>query len=146
LERLRAARGKSLQSILGKHPAHVGDLVIFQEVPNRWVILTRDDTFRILQKAHRDKMKVFKVRRLREEGGERCKVQRPAAGEEVEGVLINRNENGVRVRAPLSAVRKRQEVTIAAPMLGSRARVGEVAYVDAKDQSVFAVRFISKRA
>jgi hypothetical protein len=147
LAQLRTARGKSLLSILGKHPGHVGDLVIFWEVLDRWLIFTRDHTFQILKGVHRDKkVRVFKVRRLRKEGGEWCKVQRPATGEAVEGVLVNRNDNGVRIRAPLSTVRKHQKVTVKAPVLGSRARDGEVAYVVADDPSVFAVRFISKRS
>lgn len=144
LMRLQAARGKSLLELVGSHPGHMGDLIIFWEVPDRWTVLTRDYTFKILQKAHREKIRVYMVRLPRLSSGGRCRVRFPTAEKDVEGVLINYNAKGARIRAPLTSVKKAQTVTVTAPEFGS-ARVGDVAYLDPNDQFVFAVKFKFKR-
>jgi hypothetical protein len=155
LDLLEALHGKALMELLGKHPGHVGDPVIFWETPDSWTILTRDLTFRILQKAHRDQgmhrdaIKVHILRLPREASGGKCTVLPEAAVEEVDGVLIDYNAQGARVRAPAVSVKRRQRVTIKAREFGSNgagenSREGRVAYLDKEDTSVFAVRFPSK--
>lgn len=146
---LKAAQGKALMELIGKHPGHVGDPVIFWEAPDGWTILTRDSTFRILQKAHRNEIKVYFVRLQREASGGKCTVLPEATTQVVEGVLMDYNAQGARVRAPAGSVKKRQRVTITAREFGNNgggadSREGRVVYFDKEDTSVFAVRFPAK--
>jgi hypothetical protein len=80
MDDMRQAEGKSLLELIGRHPGHVGDLVIFWEVPDGWTVLTRDRTFRILQKAHRSGIKVHILRLPRTEGGGSCRVRLKKGG------------------------------------------------------------------
>lgn len=61
---------------------------------------------------------------------------------EFEGVLVNYNSKGARVRLLSAAVRRRDIVTVTAPELGS-SRVGEVIHLVEKDRS-FGVKFKRK--
>jgi hypothetical protein len=146
---LEKARGKELMQILGDHPGHVGDPVIFWEVPDGWTILTRDLTFKILQKAHRkEQIKACILRLPREEGGGECTILPDSSAEEIKGILLNHNAQGARIRAPKGSVRSRQRVTVTALAFrsngaGDKTREGRVLYFDREDRSVFAVRFPS---
>jgi hypothetical protein len=149
LHLLEAAHGRALIKLITKHPGHVGDPIIFWETPDNWTILTRDLTFRILQKAHRNEVKVYITRPARNAGGGKCKVLPESAVQEVEGVLLDHNAQGARVRAPGASVKSRKRVTIKSRAFGSNgndeiSREGKVAYLDKQDPSVFAVRFPSK--
>jgi hypothetical protein len=120
LETLKALEGKGLHEFLGKHPGHVGDAIIFWEVPDGWTILSRDRAFRILRDEHRKEVGFFMVRIPREKSGKPC-VLRPAdAAEDVEGTLDNYNSQGARVYAPGMTVRARQRMSIQAKELSSR--------------------------
>lgn len=147
LDLLEAAHGTALMKLLGEHPGHVGDPVIFWEAPEPWTILTRDPCFKILQRAHRDDLRVFILRLPRLVSGGSCTVLPEAAITQVNGVLIDHNSQGARIRAPGASVKRRQRVTIKAREFengaGENAREGRVAYLDKKDTSVFAVRFPS---
>lgn len=148
-ELLWAAHGKALMEILGEHPGHVGDPVIFWEVPDSWTVLTRDLTFRILQKMHRKEIKVYILRLPREASGGKCTVLPEATTQEVEGILIDHNAQGARVRAPAASVKRGRRVTIKAREfesngVGGDSREGRVVYFDKEDKSVFAVRFPTK--
>jgi hypothetical protein len=139
IERLLMAEGKPLLELMGRHPGHVGDLIIFWEVPDGWKVLTRDRTFRILKEAHREEIEVHILRLPRMEGSGKCQVRFQNAEEEFEGVLVNYTAKGARVRLPSVVVRRRDLVTITAPELGS-SRVGEVIHLVKADQS-FGVKF-----
>ncbi len=149
LHLLEAAYGKGLMKLLGEHPGHVGDTVIFWEAPDGWTILTYDLAFGRLQRAHRSEIKIFMLRLPRFASGERCTILPEAAVNEIDGVLIDHNAQGARIRAPLASVKRRQRVTIKASEFatnGTReaAREGRIVYIDKADPSIFAVRFPSK--
>lgn len=145
---LEKARGKALMQILGDHPGHVGDPVIFWEAPDGSTVLTRDLTFRILQRAHREQIKVHILRLPRKAGSGECKILPESSTEEINGILLDYNAQGARIRAPQGSVRTRQRVTVTAPDfrnngVGDDRREGRVLYFDKKDRAVFAVRFPS---
>lgn len=148
LDLLEALHGKAMMKLLGEHPGHVGDPVIFWEAPDSWTILTRDLTFRILQRAHRDEIKVYILRLPRKASGGKCTILPEAAEKGIDGILIDHNSQGARIRAPTASVKRRQRVTIKAQFesngAGEDSREGRVAYIDKEDTSVFAVRFPAK--
>ncbi|MEK6280362.1 MAG: PilZ domain-containing protein [Acidobacteriota bacterium] len=126
--------------LVGKHPGHVGDLIIFWEVPDAWTILTRDSSFKILKEAHRKNLTVYKVRRPRLPSGRDCVIHTSRLAQPYKGILINYNSEGVRVKVPKVIVKPGEVVTITAPEFGD-AQDGEVVYLDKKDKSVFALKF-----
>lgn len=150
LHLLEAAQGKALKKLLGDHPGHVGDTVIFWEAPPGWTILTYDLAFRRLQRSHRSsELKIFILRLPRRASGGKCTIVPAEAAEEIDGVLIDHNSQGARIRAPKASVKRRQRVTIKAREFGrngtgEKAREGRIVYIDRADPSVFAVRFPSK--
>jgi hypothetical protein len=124
LAHLRTLEGKALLEFIGKHPGHVGDLIIFWEVPDGWTILSRDRAFQILTDKHRNEIDFSMVRIPRDISSEACKLRHEGEAAEVEGVLDNYNSQGARVHAPGITARARQRMIIQSEKLGTR--VGEV--------------------
>lgn len=143
LERIKVSQGKELSGLLGKHRAHVGDLIIFWEVPDGWTILSRDLTFKIL-KEHRPEVDFFMVRLPRITSDTSCKILIGGMPTEAEGTLLNHNEKGARISAPSVTVKKGQRVTVTSPELPSE-RSGDVSEfppgADREPQSSFGLRF-----
>jgi hypothetical protein len=124
LEHLRTLEGKALLEFIGKHPGHVGDLIIFWEVPDGWTILSRDRAFQILTDKHRNEIDFFMVRMPRYTSSKACKLRHESEAAEIEGVLDNYNSQGARIHAPGITARARQRMIIQSEKLGTR--VGEV--------------------
>jgi hypothetical protein len=124
LETLRKLEGKALHEFLGKHPGHLGDSIIFWEVPDGWSILSRDIAFQTLRDEHRKEIEFLMVRIPRKESGNSCKIRPQGSDDEVDGVLDNYNSRGARVHAPEIRLRARQRIALEAQELGSRG--GEV--------------------
>jgi hypothetical protein len=114
LETLRQLEGKALHEFVGKHAGHVGDPIIFWEVPDGWTILSRDRTFEILRDAHRTEIKFFMVRIPRKQSGEACTLELEGIADAVEGTLDNYNSKGARIHAPSLTVRENQRIIIEA--------------------------------
>jgi len=126
LDTLHNLEGKPVHEFLGKHPGHAGDLIIFWEVPDDWVILSRDVTFKILKKAHREEIDFFMVRLPRQVGDKACTVRiaDDETAQALPGTLKNFSSTGARIHAPGFAVRVGQRIEITADNLETR--VGEV--------------------
>jgi hypothetical protein len=144
LDRLKTIEGKALLELLGKHRAHVGDLIIFWEVPDGWTILSRDLTFKILSDKHRPSIDFYMVRLPRIQSDAPCKLRPDDMLSDVDGVLVNHNAKGARIRAPSVTVKERQRVTVTADEFRTN-RVGEVSEFDTQSdqtpQSSFGLRF-----
>lgn len=124
LKTLSSLEGKALHGFIAEHPGHVGDAIIFSEVPDGWTILSRDKAFQILKNKYRDGIEFFMVRIPRQASGKACKLRPEGAADDVEGILDNYNSRGARVHAPDMKVRPRQRIDIQSEELSPR--TGEV--------------------
>lgn len=129
LEHLHELDGKALLEFLGKHRSNIGDLIIFWEAPKGWTVLSRDRTFRILRDAHRTEIEFFMVRLPRILSGQPCQVGAEGMTADVDGILLNYNAKGARVKASDIKVKEGQKMTLTAREYG-RKRVGQVSQQD----------------
>jgi hypothetical protein len=139
LQRMRDAPGKALLELIGKHPNHVGDLVIFWEVPDGWTILTRDRTFSILRDEHREQLEVYMVRLPRRKNGGECRIRYEGDGEGFGGDLLDFNAKGARISVASTYVRDGARVIISSEKY-IRERRGKVLYHDNEDEHALGVK------
>lgn len=140
LPHMHAAQGKALLELIGKRPNHVGDIVIFWEVPDGWTILTRDGAFIDLRDAHREQLEVYIVRLPRYKNGGECEVRYERNGEKFDGDLLDYTAKGARVRVTSAHVRDRARVIIYSDKLRPPERRGKVLYHDDEDKDAFGVK------
>jgi hypothetical protein len=89
-----------LMETVGSNPEHFGDLIVFWEVPDKWTILTRSETFSILQHTHRPKISIYWVRLPRIISENTCVVQTAASSRlPQQATLLNYNSMGVCIAA-----------------------------------------------
>jgi len=96
LDRLQTTEGKPLLELLGKHRAHVGDPLIFWEVPEGWTILSRDLTFKIFRDKHRTDIDFYMVRLPRIKSDTDCMFRLGRETINIPGTLLNHNAKGAR--------------------------------------------------
>jgi hypothetical protein len=136
---MKDAQGKALLELIGKHPNHVGDLVIFWEVPDGWTLLTRDRCFRKLRDAHRKQLEVYMVRLPRRMNGGECLVRYKGDGEGFVGDLLDYTAKGARISVTSTYVRDGARVIISSKKY-MRERRGKVLYHDNEDEHAFGVK------
>jgi hypothetical protein len=85
----------ALIELIGRKPGPFGDIIIFWEVPDGWILLTRDKTFSLLKEGMNRDLTVYYVRPPRETCNLQCVIQNPAGGNDYSGTLLNRSATGV---------------------------------------------------
>jgi len=145
LPEFETLNGIELLRCLGEKPHHVGDVVIFWEVPGKWTVLTKDRSFSLLREAHRRDLGVFIVRARRYPCEEPCSIARREGGEEsFAGVLKNYSASGALLSLPGAVLRAHEKVQLRSAIVGIRdARV--VRHDLNKGSAEFGLHFVGKR-
>lgn len=141
LDRLQTTEGKALLELLGKHRAHVGDPLIFWEVPEGWTILSRDVTFKIFRDKHRTDIDFYMVRLPRIRSDTACTFRLNGETTNISGTLLNHNAKGARIHARSMSVKQGQSVTVTSAEF-QHDREGHVSpYDDQSDPDSFGLKF-----
>jgi hypothetical protein len=114
---VEALKGLGCMELLRKvstNANHLGDALIFSELPQGWQVLTRDRAFATLQQLHRPNHRVFYVRAPRFPSGAPCEVRLLSSheGEAMEGVLVDVSATGAAIRAN-QALPRGSEISLA---------------------------------